>query len=529
MALVPIHNIGAAGIITDIPAYELPPEAWTAGENVRFHNGRVSKILGHQAVFGTPTVAPLWITPMYTPNQAYWVYGGLQKVYVTNMLNHYNITRQTTGVDVNYSAMLDTKWNGGSLNGIGIFNNGIDDPQMWNPPETSQKLVVLSNWPANTKAAVIRPAFQYFLIALNITEAGTNYPQVLRWSHPAAPGAVPSSWDYTDATKDAGRTPLADTPGNLLDFAMLGRIGFIYKEDSVYTMQFVGGRNIFKIDPLYTDVGLFARDCVKAFRGKHFVVTTDDIIIHSGGAYTSLLTERQRIALFERIDTTYRSRSFVMPNYSKNEMWFCYPEAGQILPTRALVWNWDRNTLGDRQLGGQISFATFGVVTSNVTDNTWNSDFGTWDSDSSIWDQRSYDPGITSVVAARYDSPAFLQLERGSSFNGAAITAYVERQGLALVGQDRQGNPKVDRDVLKFVKRVVPNIQGGPVEIMLGSHTTPDGAITWQGPKLFNPATDREVTFDVVGPYIAIRFQSTGITPWELVSYALDIELIGRY
>src|SRR3990172_1107095 len=150
MALIPIHSLGSVGIITDVPSYELPPEAWTAGENVRFQDGKVQKVLGHNVVFDPPSIAPYWIQPLYQGAQAFWLYAGLAKVYVTDMASHFNITRQTASVDVDYSTNADMKWNGGVLNGIGILNNGSDDPQMWNPPGTSTKLVALSNWPANT-------------------------------------------------------------------------------------------------------------------------------------------------------------------------------------------------------------------------------------------------------------------------------------------------------------------------------------------------------------------------------------------
>lgn len=528
MPLIPIHNLGSIGIVTDVPSYELPPEAWTAGQNIRFRDGKVHKFLGQNTVFDPPSIAPLWIQPLYTQTQAWWIYAGLNKVYATDMASHYNITRQTTSVDVNYAASSDIKWNGGVLNGIGILNNGVDPPQMWNPPTSSTKLVALSNWPASTEARVIRVAFKYFLVALDLTEAGTRYPTVLRWSHPAAPGAVPSSWDYTDPTLDSGRTVLADTPGFLLDFLMLGKIGILYKEDSVYTMAYVGGNSIFSIDTLYPDIGLYARECVKAFRKGHFMVTQDDIIIHSGGAPQSILTGRQRTTLFSSIDSTYKVRSFVLANPAKSEMWFCYPTTGHVQPNKALVWNWDNNTLGTRDLDGDIAFGTNGVVNPAAVSQVWDTDSNTWDTDSTIWDARDYDPTNTNILLARYDTARFLHIDQGNQFSAANFTAYVERRGLSIVGRDRAGAWKVDRNAMKYVKRVIPHVSG-TCEVLVGSHTTPDGNITWDGPYTFNPATDREVLCNVVGPYIAVRIQSTSNGAWELANYTLDMDVIGSY
>jgi len=530
MPLIPIHNVGTVGIVTDIPSYELPPEVWTDGRNVRFKDSKVQRFLGHTPVFDPPSINPLWLHALYHTTQAFWIYAGLTKVYATDMTTHYNITRQTASVDVDYAATADKKWNGGSLNGIGILNNGVDPPQMWNPPSGSTRLAALSNWPANTTAAVIRPAFKFFLIALDLTEVGTRYPTVFRWSHPAAPGTVPSSWDYTDTTLDSGRAVLADTSGFLLDFAMLGQNGVLYKEDSAYMMQHVGGRSIFHIAPLFPDsgIGLLARDCVKPFRGGHFLVTQDDIVVHSGSAPRSILTGRQRTTLFNRIDSTYKNRAFVYTNFVKSEMWFCYPEAGNTMPNVALVWNWENGSIGHRELGGNISFITNGVVSPPTGATNWDADSGIWDDDSEIWDLRTYDPANTNTIMARYDVAKFLHADKTNQFAGVNFTSYIERRGLAIVGRDRQGNWKVDRNALKYVKRIIPHVTG-PCQLMVGSHQTPDGTITWDGPYSFDPSVDREALVNVVGPYIAVRFQSATDGSWELANYTLDLEVIGSY
>lgn len=529
MTLVRVDNIGVTGIITDIPGYELPPEAWTAGQNIRFRDNKVQKFLGHSTVFGTPSIAPLWLLPVYAPTAAFWLYPGTAKVYATDMATHANITRQTASVDVDYAATGDVKWNGGVLNGIAILNNGVDAPQMWSPPALGTKLVQLTNWPASTTAQVIRTAFQYFLLALDVTESSTRYPQVLRWSHPAAPGAVPSSWDYTDVTKDAGRTPVADTPGFLLDFAMLGQQGILYKEDSTYSVQYVGGRSIFSIAPLFSDLGLLARECAKAFRGMHFMVTPDDIVIHNGREPKSILTGRQKAALFSRIDATFKPRCFVLPNYGRSEMWFCYPESGQTQPNRALVWNWDSGTLGDRQLGGQIAFGTFGVVNPTALSQVWDSDAAAWDTDSTAWDARLYDPTISSILLARNDTPLLLYPDQTNQFSGTSFISYVERDGLSIVGRDRAGNPKDEPNVIKYVKRILPRIIGGPVDVYVGSQMVQDGLVTWTGPFTFDPATTIEILCNVVGRFICVKFQSTGNVAWELTGYELDMDIVGRY
>ena len=63
MSLVPITNVGQVGIIQDIPPYNLPPNAWSGGNNVRFLDNGVKKIAGYEEVMATCPFAPYYIHP----------------------------------------------------------------------------------------------------------------------------------------------------------------------------------------------------------------------------------------------------------------------------------------------------------------------------------------------------------------------------------------------------------------------------------------------------------------------------------
>src|SRR3954470_581802 len=126
---IEIDDIAKYGVIRDTPAHQLPPEAWTLGENVRFNDESISRLSGETAVFGTPTVAPYGSQFIATTGIPYWIYLGLNKAYVWDGTTHTNITRQTAGVDVNYNATGALDWNTTILGGIPIQNNGIDVPQ----------------------------------------------------------------------------------------------------------------------------------------------------------------------------------------------------------------------------------------------------------------------------------------------------------------------------------------------------------------------------------------------------------------
>ena len=224
--ILPVSNVGQFGIASDLQPHEMPLNAWSGGQNVRFRDGYVEKFKGYSEVFVTPLWTPYWLLPAPFGSSFFWLYASLAKVGATDMSTHADITRLAG----DYSATADISWTGDVLGGIPVITNGVDPPQMWNLPSLSTKLSNLTNWPANYTCRVIR-TFKQFLIALDIVKAtSTRYPQMVKWSHPADPQTVPVSWDETDATKDAGEFNLSETGDFAIDAFSLRDIKVIYKE-----------------------------------------------------------------------------------------------------------------------------------------------------------------------------------------------------------------------------------------------------------------------------------------------------------
>ena len=294
MALAKIFEVGKYGVIQDIEDHELPPEAWTDAKNVRFFAGKALRMTGQDSVHETVQVAPYNVFYCPIAGANYWVYTGLSSVYAVTGSTHTDISKSG-----GYSAVADTPWTGGVLNGLLILNNGVDNPQQWSLSGPSVALADLSNWLASTTCKVMRP-FREYLVAMDITESGTHDEDLLIWSQPAEPRSAPASWDYTDATKDAGTKVFSDSPGKLLDCLQLGGVNIVYKQDSTHLMQFVGGQYIHRFDPLFSNTGMLTYRCaVNVPKFGHFVVTDDDIITHHGvGNPESVLTNKVRQALF---------------------------------------------------------------------------------------------------------------------------------------------------------------------------------------------------------------------------------------
>lgn len=513
--MISVDDVGSIGIISDMSPERLPPQAWSAGHNVRFRENTVRKAKGWSEPVGTPSVAPYWLLPYRTATDSFWIYAGLGAVYVTDGTTHTDITKTLT----TYSATADLNWTGLVFGGIPILNNGVDPPQQWTPPQVSQLLTDLSNWPAGAECAALR-GFKQFLIALNYTNgASTNFPRLVKWSHGAAFNSVPSSWDETDDTLDAGEYELADTRGDVVDGLAYRDAFIIYKDDSVWGMNYIGGGSVFRFYEISLQLGILSRRCMAEWERGHFVFGTNDIIITDGQTIQSVVDRKTRSRVYNAIDPTNYERSFVVPNLIKKEMWACYPTVGNSFCNEAMVWNWEENSLSFRDLPN-IAHAGFGVVNPGGG-NTWDADSQVWDADSSVWDEQTFNPTQTRIMmAGAVDTKIYLGDDPSTNTeNGTNMFSRLERTGLFNESASQ----------VKYCRGVYPKMEAtGPVNFYVGSQMALDQGVTWEGPFPFNPATDYKFDCEVAYRWMGLKIESDTDVDWSLTSYELDVEDLGR-
>lgn len=513
-----VRLAGQYGIIDDEPAHVLPDNAWSSGQNVRFRNGKAIKMTGHSSVFGTVPISPYWMMPVQTETTYFWIYCGANKVYATDMSSHFNLTRQSSGVDVDYNANLDNGWNGGVIGGIAVVNNGIDDPQMWTPVNTGTRLQSLTYDASNTWATKgytcnVMRVFKQYLIALNVKKGANRYEHLVKWSAAAPAGSVPATWDEADATADAGENSLLQSPGPIIDGLALKDTFVIYKEDEAWGMQYIGGNYVFKFSRLIKD-GLLAKRCVKPFMNYHFMVTQNDVLVHDGFTVNSVIDRKRRSWLFNNIDSDNYNRSFVVPNYARTEMWICFPQTGQSLATKALIWNYKENTWAIRDLPGSPHIG-YGVIDPGGS-QTIDSDNRIIDAVTDIIDSRTYNPTVLKLLLA--DSSSFYEGDKTEQFAGANMTAYIERQGITFG----------DSHSVKRVTEIWPHIEStGTVRVYVGKQDYLKGPLLWDGPYDFNPDTDKRVNVRVTGRFIAVRFESIDNVAWSLDGYDMVVQPYG--
>jgi hypothetical protein len=525
MALTPITPAGKFGIISDIPAFDLPLEAWSSGQNVRVRDGAIERIFGIANKLLPLSGNPIGLFYARSNTENFFVYPTLTKIYAvaTGVASHFDATR-TVGGD--YTATTDVGWNGGMFNGVLILNNSFDKPQAWTPV-VGGAAVDLPNWPATWKAAVIRP-YRAFLLALDLTEGATQDATAIAWGHPASPGTVPNSWDYTLTTVDAGKVSLAETPGALVDCMPLGRINIVYKSDAVYAQQYVAGQDIFRFDRIQGlgNLGLYARNCMTNIPGAQFCVTQNDMGYHAATDFKSILSARQRKRFFgdsSIVEQSAKHRSFCIAYEKWNEVWFCFASAGSTWPNRALVWNYNEDKLSERDLLSETPMGVLGVPPSEATIATWDAlPYATWaDWPDITWDVTTLGTAAADAFFARnFSTPALYLADTTNQFNSVDFVSTIERTGLAFNGHDGRAQ----------VNRIIPRMQGtGTVNIFVGSQELRDGPVTYFGPFPYTIGTDTEVQPLVEGRYHAIKYTSTSAAWWKLDGQDIEVVSTGRY
>ncbi len=511
----PYLTIRFNGVTFDTPAYDLPMDTWSSIKNIRFNDGKTEKCTGEAPVFGTPSTSPNWLTTVNYGANYYWIYSSVTAVYVTDMAdNHYNITPASlTAGDV------DMNWNGGLINNIVVMNNGAQAPIWWTG-DTGSVMTVLPNWTAGYTAKVVRP-YKSYLVAMNVYDGSAQlYDQVL-WSDAAAPGYVPDSWDVSDPTKDAGQTELSDTPGEIIDGLQLSDTFIIYKQKSCYSMQFVGGQYIFKFRKLFENIGALSTDCVVNIPGRqHLVLTSDDLILHDGVSFKSIIDNRVKKWLFSVINQDYYDRSFIVPNYEDNEVWVCVPTGSNEYADTAIVWNYDEDKFGFRDLP-EPRFIAAGVVDPSES-NKWDDDSDSWASDQTFWDERTFSPTASSLLIGDRASIQFLEANKTNTFDGDVFQSYAVRESM----------PFLDRHNFKLIKSVYPRFEStsqATVKIRIGVQDHATDSIDWGTEQDFIIGVDDKVDVLMKGRYVSFQVLSDTDINWKLNTVDFEVELAERF
>jgi hypothetical protein len=416
-----------------------------------------------------------------------------------------------TGVPLS-SVTSPFQWASTLLNGIPCATNGLDAPRYW-PGSVATPFADLPGWPASTSCKSL-VAFQFHLVALDIDGPSGHFENQVKWSDAAEPGAVPATWTPA-ADNEAGDAILADKQGpNLVALPLRGSL-VIYKRNSIYTMDYVGGNDVFSFRQVISARGALTRHAVADLSdGRHFVVGDGDIFVTDLVSTQSIAQDRVKRFLFDQLDQDSYQNLFVIYHRGKNEVWTCFPEQGAQVCTLALVYDVAHDSWGVRELA-DVACAAIGIVNDTAPSETWDAATYLWsDPDATrLWNQANFSLAVESIVTGSGTT-----MKQHDTSDATSVAASLSRYDLTFDQPER----------VKFVKRVHVRASTGygTLYVRVGARMTPSDTISWSSEYTLTEPNQVVHTF-TQGRYISVEIRSDGDSVWQISGIELEAEVRG--
>ena len=538
MAILPVRDLGKVGAITDLSPYNLPLSAFSRAVNVRFDEGKVRR----SPVFRT-VLSSIGFNPRFTfgivPSSGFDTALVISDDYVVKEYANGALTDRSGSI----TGSSDPRpFTGTTLSDVVYINRPDRVPVFRDPAGTN--FADLTNWPSTYRAVSLR-AFGSQLIALNITEGATTFPNRVRFSNFALANSVPDSWDETDTTKSAGFNDLVEMDTAIVDGLSLGSNFIIYSSTEVFLMEFVGGTFLFNFRKLFTDSGLINQNCVVEVEGKHFCFDNADIYMHDGTTRKSICDERVKNFIFQGLNTLKKNRCFVHHDPNLNEIYFCYVSGDELVGfpnaercNRAAVYNYRKDTWSFVDLPNVSSatvmnlntVTTYAGSTGLPYDTTGGSYYDQEDSFNRhvvfVGEDLAAD-GITSDKIYGLD----LSDEGSIAFpldTEATKGAVFERVGIDL----DQASRGVGVRGYKVLTRIYPQAQTNNTNKLLtlefGASDTPSTAPTFSSPVSYNTETDHKIDSRAAGRYLSYRVTIPDTKDFEFSGFDFEVTATGR-
>lgn len=534
MPTLPIRNLGAVGVITDVDPFNLPFNAYTRAKNVRFTEGNVER----SPVFRNAST--LSFTPAFTmgisqPGSYDTILMADENFHIHEYANG-TVTQVYTNASPSVSTVPVT---GTTLANIEYLNRPDFVPVYRGP--TQSTFSALPNWPSNHRCKILR-SFGDFLIALNTTEAGTEYPNRVRFSDIVLANQVPGTWDETDTTNSAGFNDLVQMKTPIVDGVTLGTNFFIYSSDQVWLMEFVGGTFIFNFRKVFDDAGVINKNCIVSVEGRHYVFDGNDIYMHDGVTRQSICDNRVRDYIFNGLDKSKSEQCFVQHNDVLEEIYFCYHTGDDMAIytdsdacNRAAVFNYRENTWSFVDLPNVIS-GTSGNLNTTLTYATVTSTYatigGTYHNQESQYTQyplmvsrESTGDGISSSRLLALDNidKGTLSLEHASDISTDII---LERVGIDL---DESQIPLSGYKIIKAIYPQVSSVDAATsVDFHFGAADLPNTVPNYGDPTAFTIQTAYKLDSRASGRYLSYKVTADTINDITLSGMDVDIIVTGR-
>jgi hypothetical protein len=519
--LINVRGIGAMGVISDVAAWDLPPNALTDGRNFRVMAGKIQSSGGSKMVnvngSASGDIGHILQSSDFEGNSS-WI------VCTDSTLESYTDQKFHTVLDIGRE-VDEHAWTSCQIGQVTFINNPSINPVYFTDWKTGAEQAIKLPWVAGGDlwedrgiSARIIQSHKNFVFAMGMTEPDpetgltTYYEDRVRWSHPCEPNGVPYTWEGPDVDRSslAGYVTLG-RGGKIVGAESLRDSFVIYSDKALNVLDFTGDALVWRRRTLSQNAGLIGRDALVEVSGRHYFISNEDILMFDGNQAQSLLHDRLRKRFASTLNEDARHTSFATHHKTMGEIWFCVAEEGYDEPNMAYVFNYRDSTWSLRDLSTERTFshACYGNQPTEIS--PWDEWEGIWANERQTWATANRQAFDGVLVGA--SGPDVYNIDTQNP-DEADLTTFVERTHMPIVGHE---------DV-STITRLYPQVEGKtPVKVHVGSHHYAGDAARWAGPKRdFSPATERKVDVRTTGELHSWRVE--GPTNGNFNISGVDIE-----
>lgn len=496
--MIKFRGLGQKGVNADLPAYDLEVNELSEASNVRFFDGTARSHSHHDDAFSATiqsggTELQAWLD---RDNATQYAYSTADTLYRWD-----GSAFQSASSGLTSSSVWDSVVFGDSV----IFNNGADQPQMLENGDTS--FSTLTGWDSNNRCKVIR-RFKNFLVALYITESGTQNANKVLWSDESETDSVPDNWTITDPASLAGDNIISSDDGEIIDGFELGDVFIIYTKRSIYEMSFIGAPLVMSFRKISANT-LIGRKAVASFDNYHFCIGEREIYTHDGQTINHIADQRVKDRFFSGL--VDRDSIRIEHNPVTKEVWVLSDS------TNLMIYCYRWNTFTFCESPSAVSLRYGFLPTTAVTYADWQTAGLTYE-----------DLGVSFAELTSGDLvPTMLILSSGALYRndyfltgGTSFTASIEREGLDL---DELTSTKE----VKLIQRIFPQVKGsGNLSLQLGYSDTPGSMVTWLPTQDYDLEADHYFDQELAARYLAYRFTSSGT--FRFSGMDVETQIIGE-
>lgn len=571
MPILPVRNLGGAGVNTDANPYDLPQNAFSRADNVIFDEGRAQRAPVFKNLFDPILEEVTYdnVLGSYDSNSGTFNSAAGASIYDSRFIGSYEtpsggktlficdklgkVRSYPNGVldDVTPGGTLvnnEEPWTHAQIAGISFlarkdmvpYVRTLSSDLTYKPMNAGEG----AQWLATDTCAVIRSYLDY-AIALNITKDNIEYPTMVKWSDSIGYG-VPTEtivWDATATTNNAGENVLGEIKSPLLDGLALGSQFIIYAEDQVWLMEFTGSELVFNFRRLFNTGGIINTNCVTEVEGKHFVFGQNDIYMHDGVGIKSIADGRVRRTIYESLDRNAARRFFVSHDSQENLVYFNYVSKesrvgfrNTLFCNRAALYNYRTDTWSFMDLPNVVGGTDGEVVLTNYIYRNLSNSYNEYNTSYSAFTQATPkclaylsivddNNGLTEsrIFAVDLSTQGVISLPASEE---AYRPAVLERIGVDLA------EPNGGIRDYKILKSVAPQIEyfdsDNTVEFKFGASDLPTQPVIWHTSFSFNPETEYKIDTKAYGRYLAYQAEFPGLSGFKFSGMDVDVAPISK-